>query len=46
MPRDLSELTVGEQWAYRAKRTEPLACVESHAAWRWAATTRADQVRE
>lgn len=28
MPRDLSELTVGEQWAYRAKRTEPLACVE------------------
>lgn len=28
MPRDLSELTVGERWAYRQKRTEPVTCVE------------------
>lgn len=28
MPRDLSELAVGEKWAYRRKQTEPVTCVE------------------
>lgn len=28
MPRDLSELTVGQHWAYRQKQTEPVTCVE------------------
>lgn len=28
MPRDLSDLAVGERWAYRQKQTDPVTCVE------------------